>query len=86
MLKNYGKECDLWSVGVFVYTLLTGALPFAGETLDEVLEAIQSGVRFDGPEWEGTSEDAVDFVRNLLVVSPKARATVDQCLSHPWIQ
>lgn len=72
---RYGKQADLWSVGVIMYILLSGAPPFlAGETEWEF-----------GPEFAETSEEAKDLVRKLLVPDPRQRLNVLQACQHEWM-
>lgn len=40
---NYSQECDIWSLGVVMYTCLTGNFPFAGYSREEVFAKIQAG-------------------------------------------
>lgn len=66
--KPYGRDCDLWSVGVVTYLLLCGRYPFNGETLEQVADKIVSGViSMDAEEWKTVSPEAKEFVRMLLV-------------------
>eukprot|EP00727_Mastigamoeba_balamuthi_P009688 m51a1_g5341 putative calcium calmodulin-dependent protein kinase type iv-like (496) ;mRNA; f:432663-435462 len=86
----YNKECDLWSVGVILYILLSGTPPFTmtedpddRRWMDEA-----SAAKYSLPEdlWGSISEDAVDLVRKLLVIDPKKRLTARQTLDHPWMK
>lgn len=85
--RQYGKEVDLWSVGVITYFLLTHQMPFNAHSNDEMFKKIQSGV-FYYPKWarDGISENAKDFIERLLVVNPTERMTARQALSHSWIR
>jgi calcium-dependent protein kinase len=81
--KNYGAECDIWSIGVIVYILLCGEPPFTGPTDDDILVKIKEGK----PDWDnrGFSELAIDFMKSLLQLNPKDRPTAQQALQHKWI-
>jgi calcium-dependent protein kinase len=68
---HYGKECDIWSLGVLMYVLLSSCLPFDGETQEDIMLSIVKG-RYnlvDGP-WETVSAEAKDLIKHLLVVTP----------------
>lgn len=47
--KNYGIECDIWSMGVVLYQMMSGKMPFDGSSVKEVFENIKKG-QFDMPE------------------------------------
>eukprot|EP00904_Undaria_pinnatifida_P009768 jgi/Undpi1/5921/HiC_scaffold_2.g01195.m1 len=80
---RYGKEADMWSVGVILYILLSGTHPFHTTTLfDQITHASYS---MNGEEWELISAAAKDLVSKLLTESPKARLTAGQALAHPFI-
>merc|ERR1712224_544862 len=83
--EGYGKECDMWSVGVILYALLCGYIPFY-EDPPELYDSIRNA-RFDFPDedWDVISAESKDLICKLLVVYPKVRLSPDQVLQHPWI-
>jgi len=69
--KKYDEKCDIWSIGVILHVLLSGAPPFQGRTDEQIFEAIQLGfVSFSSPEWKQISNEAKIFIKKLLVVNP----------------
>jgi len=85
-MKGYGREVDMWSIGVIVYILLCGFPPFYEEELPRLFATIMAGrYDFPSPWWDTVSADAKDLVNKLLVVDPKKRLTAEQVLKHPWI-
>ncbi|XP_065547997.1 myosin light chain kinase 2, skeletal/cardiac muscle [Lathamus discolor] len=77
---------DMWSMGVITYMLLSGLSPFLGdndtETLNNVLAA---NWYFDEETFESVSNEAKDFVSNLIIKDKSARMSASQCLEHPWL-
>ncbi|CAE8636063.1 unnamed protein product [Polarella glacialis] len=86
--KDYRSgSCDMWSLGVIVFILLSGCMPFARETDAETMRAIVKGSYTMKPgRWGHISKQGIDFVRRLLVVNPKERLTAKGALVHPWIR
>ena len=85
-MKGYGKEVDMWSVGVIVYILLCGFPPFYADNDAQLFQQIKAGkYEFLRPYWDPVSPMAKEFVAKLLVVDPKRRLTADQALQHPWL-
>ena len=83
--RVYGLKCDLWSVGVMMYVMLSGKLPFEGDTLQETFERIAIGeYSLNGEVWRNISPHAIDLLNNLLVLDPEQRLTADQALTHVW--
>jgi calcium/calmodulin-dependent protein kinase I len=84
--QAYDKSVDLWSVGVITYVLLCGFPPFYASSQPALFEKIiHADYDFPEPEWNYISDTAKDFIRNLLVLEPVKRLTVEQCLAHPFL-
>jgi len=84
---NYGKECDIWSLGVIMYVFLCGYPPFEGDNNTAIFKNIMGAkLAFDPKEWKNISDDAKDLLNNMLERDSKKRFTADQALAHPWFK
>uniref|UniRef100_H0Y286 phosphorylase kinase n=1 Tax=Otolemur garnettii TaxID=30611 RepID=H0Y286_OTOGA len=84
---GYGKEVDMWSTGVIMYTLLAGSPPFWHRKQMLMLRMIMSGnYQFGSPEWDDYSDTVKDLVSRFLVVNPQNRYTAEEALAHPFFQ
>merc|ERR1719181_1311776 len=84
---KYGKESDLWSLGVIMYVVLCGYPPFYGETDADVLAKVRLGnFSFNAADWKSVSEDAKNLIRMLLKMNPRDRYTAEQALNHTWVK
>ncbi|KAJ5826343.1 hypothetical protein N7474_003481 [Penicillium riverlandense] len=88
MLKRgHGKAVDIWSLGVITYTLLCGYSPFRSENLTDLIEECRAGrIIFHERYWKGVSQDAKDFIMNLLQPDPNDRPTSAEALKHAWLK
>ncbi|XP_075780739.1 ribosomal protein S6 kinase alpha-2 isoform X2 [Pelodiscus sinensis] len=87
--QGYDAACDIWSLGILLYTMLAGFTPFANgpdDTPEEILARIGSGkYALAGGNWDSISDAAKDIVSKMLHVDPHQRLTAIQVLRHPWI-
>jgi len=85
--KPHGLPVDMWSCGVILYVMLSGCYPFEDDDQRTLHHKITQGIfTFYEGHRAIVSEDAKDLIRGLLSVDPLQRLTVDQALSHPWLQ
>lgn len=77
-----GRKVDVWALGVTVYFLLTGKIPFEADNLLVLFDLIGKG-EYEEPEW--MSESCADCIRAMLTVDWDKRMSVDELLRHPWI-
>ncbi|CAI5722848.1 unnamed protein product [Peronospora destructor] len=85
--QAYSMSVDMWALGIIVYVLLCGCLPFGddgGKIANEKAAQAKFCLRF--PRWaSGLSETAKDLLRQLLEVDSTDRYSADQALAHPWV-
>jgi p90 ribosomal S6 kinase len=87
--QGYDASCDVWSLGVLLYTMLAGHTPFANgpnDTPNDILARIGEG-KFSlvGGNWDSVSPQAKELVKRMLHIDPHSRLTATQVLNHPWI-
>nr|XP_033773434.1 serine/threonine-protein kinase SIK3 isoform X1 [Geotrypetes seraphini] len=82
--KEYdGPKVDIWSLGVVLYVLVCGALPFDGSTLQNLRARVLSG-KFRIPFFMST--ECEHLIRHMLVLDPSKRLSMDQICKHKWMK
>ncbi|XP_051144383.1 serine/threonine-protein kinase PEPKR2-like [Andrographis paniculata] len=86
LVGNYSEKVDIWSAGVLLHALLVGVLPFQGDSLEAVFEAIKKEkLDFRSNLWNSVSQPARQLLSKMLTRSVSARLTADEVLRHPWL-
>ncbi|KAA1472825.1 kinase-like protein [Dentipellis sp. KUC8613] len=84
--SGYDHLVDSWSVGVIVFSMLTGASPFEEDSALPITDRIREReVNWRVLTETGASELAHDFIHRLLETDPKKRMTMPAALEHPWL-
>ena len=87
--KPYNKEIDIWSIGVILYLLLSGDLPFDDEEDDEQKIAksiVFNEVEFPQKKFGNKSKEVISLIKKCLTKEPKNRIKIDEILKSDWIQ
>ncbi|KAJ3274415.1 hypothetical protein HDV01_003019 [Terramyces sp. JEL0728] len=80
--KYEGPEVDMWSLGVILFALLCGHLPFDDDNMKELYKKIASGT-YKVPDY--IHSKARHLIDRLITVDPRKRATLPEVLQHPWV-
>ncbi|XP_038629283.1 ribosomal protein S6 kinase alpha-5 isoform X3 [Scyliorhinus canicula] len=96
LLKDdgYDESCDLWSLGVILYTMLSGKVPFQCEektltstSAEEIMMKIKQGdFSFEGESWRNVSQEAKELIQGLLTVDPNKRIKMSSLRFNEWLQ
>lgn len=80
----YNEKCDMWSVGVMTFVVLTGLLPFDGEATEDVfLDVVKNTIPFAKAPM--MSKEAKSFILSLTATNPGGRPSAADALRHPWL-
>ena len=84
--SSYNETCDLWSVGIIMYILLTGMPPYKGRDNKSIMiEVKEAPFQLTPDKVAGLSDGSIDLMAKLLVLDPAARIQAADAVQHPWI-
>ena len=85
--NNYDSKCDIWSCAVIMYILLSGEIPFAGDSEEEIIKSIMNKkVSFDSSFFNNVSEEAKDLIQKCLIYNKSKRYNAKEALDHPFFK
>ena len=84
---GYNEKCDLWSIGVILYIMLSGRPPFNSSSEEGIIEKVKVGrYDFKAAIWDKVSAEAKDLITKLLQKDVNKRLSALDALQHPWIK
>eukprot|EP00927_Polykrikos_kofoidii_P055432 TRINITY_DN49685_c0_g1_i1.p1 TRINITY_DN49685_c0_g1~~TRINITY_DN49685_c0_g1_i1.p1 ORF type:complete len:1223 (+),score=226.83 TRINITY_DN49685_c0_g1_i1:508-3669(+) len=85
-LSGCGRQpSDIWAVGVTIYQLVSGKLPFTASSIEEAIDACRTPFDYSGGQWTTLPEVGKELVGRLLEVNAFNRITAEQALVHPFV-
>jgi len=86
LAKRYNEKCDIWSIGVMAYMLLSGVPPFYGADDNAVLKVVKTGKFVFHPAiFDSISAAGKDFISRCLAMNPEGRLSAAEAQKHPWL-
>ena len=87
LTQEYDEKCDIWSIGVILYMMLSGRPPFKGNSELDIVKNVKLGVYdINIPELDNVSDEGKNLIKQMMTYNPEDRISADQALSHPWVK
>jgi calcium-dependent protein kinase len=84
--NHYNEKADIWSIGIILYTMLCGHPPYRGSKEEDIKRKILAGkLDFPKKDFDKVSQEAMDFIIQLLDYNPVKRPTAEQAMQNPWM-
>lgn len=85
LTSGYDEKCDIWSIGVIMYTMLVGEPLFPGKNDVEIVRNVKLGIYdLNIPPLMSLTADARDLLKRMLQMDPDKRISAEQALCHKW--
>ncbi|CAD8098705.1 unnamed protein product [Paramecium primaurelia] len=86
MKGHYSSVCDIYSLGLVFYLLLTGKPAFPGKSYSTVVKQNREAtIDFTIKQLQNAPNTAIDLLKRMLEKDPNKRITANQCLQHPFL-
>ena len=83
---SYGFECDIWSIGVILYVIVSGYMPFGGLTTKERISNVKKAqFNYSAPTFSNISWDCKHFINQMIKFYPQNRLTIPNALKEKWL-
>ena len=79
-----GPSIDVWAIGVILYGLTVGSLPFKGKSVQEIKLSIMVA-NYQLPPKFDLSNDYKDLISRIFIIDPMKRIKINDILNHPWM-
>ena len=85
--ENYSYETDIWSLGIIMYFMLSGKLPFEGKSQIDIFNSIKNKfLNFNDRVWKYVSEDAKNLIKCMLIKNKNKRININQIMKSDWVK
>jgi calcium-dependent protein kinase len=84
--KSYTNKCDLWSLGVIAFILLSGYMPFSGTDAQQIKNIKAAKFTLKPERWGKVSAEGKEFTLSLMQRDAAKRLSAEQALAHTWIK